>query len=61
MEEAAIFTETAIVAEGNKIGAKHGFLFCSCVADPNIVGNRGLSSAFKFDNAFSLKVRDLVC
>jgi hypothetical protein len=59
MEKPAFFTKTAVVAEGNKIGAKRGLLFCSCVVNSNIVGNRGLSSAFEFDNAFSLKVRDL--
>jgi hypothetical protein len=55
MEKPAFFTKTAVVAEGNKIGAKHGFLFCSCVVDPNIIGNRGLSSAFEYTMPLALR------
>jgi hypothetical protein len=61
MEKPTFFTKTAVVAEGNKIGAKHGLLICSGIVDPNVVGNRRLSSAFEFNNAFSLKIRDLGC
>jgi hypothetical protein len=56
MEKPTFFTKTAVVAKGKKIGAKHGLLFCSGIVNPNVV-----SSAFKLDNAFSLKIRDLSC
>ena len=59
MEKPAGFAKAAIVADGDKVGAKHGLFLGFWVVFPNVVCTRRLASAFEVSKSLCFQIHYL--